>query len=553
MFKQIIYIALWVSTLCLIFSVSIYSGCGQSTKQLSIEDKIKEYYDKTGGELTEQDLDEIENLHISNRYKDNNKVESSDVELLKKCRYLKSFGLYGYDIGSLEPISDLNHLTSLSLQDCGISDISPIAKMTNLYSVYLSTEHIKDFSPLSELKNLKLLSIPSSKITSLDFLQDSTEIVGLYLNCSTIENIDVLSEFKSLEKLDISNTKVHDISPLKDLPNLKMVKLEGLTLNLNSSSNILPEIIRRASVAYDPSTTYIPSDKLLEILVRKRLKNKAGELTEDDYKSINSLLISGYIIDDLSPIKRCSEIVDLEIGGCHLKDISALRNLNKLNKLNLTCNEIENIEPLSNLTNLIELNLSSNKVSDITPLSLLEKLEQLRLYDNNVNSLEALRNNKNLKRLVITGNPISDISPVGELHNLECFIYDMMWNELKRNITKEVCGLSELGKLNKLKYLCIRNAGITDISIVENMESLQELRLDFNDVSDLLPLTKLKHLISIQLFKNKIEDISPLIENKNIKEHCRIELSHNPLCSKARLVDIRVLRERGCTVKYKNR
>jgi len=240
-------------------------------------------------------------------------VESSDVELLKKCRYLKSFGLYGYDIGSLEPISDLNHLTSLSLQDCGISDISPIAKMTNLYSVYLSTEHIKDFSPLSELKNLKLLSIPSSKITSLDFLQDSTEIVGLYLNCSTIENIDVLSEFKSLEKLDISNTKVHDISPLKDLPNLKMVKLEGLTLNLNSSSNILPEIIRRASVAYDPSTTYIPSDKLLEILVRKRLKNKAGELTEDDYKSINSLLISGYIIDDLSPIKRCSEIVDLEI------------------------------------------------------------------------------------------------------------------------------------------------------------------------------------------------------------------------------------------------
>jgi len=65
MFKQIIYIALWVSTLCLIFSVSIYSGCGQSTKQLSIEDKIKEYYDKTGGELTEQDLDEIENLHIS--------------------------------------------------------------------------------------------------------------------------------------------------------------------------------------------------------------------------------------------------------------------------------------------------------------------------------------------------------------------------------------------------------------------------------------------------------------------------------------------------------
>lgn len=101
--------------------------------------------------------------------------------------------------------------------------------------------------------------------------------------------------------------------------------------------------------------------------------------------------------------KYCTDLVSLDVGHCHCRNISALANLKQLRALIIM----------------------NNSVVDITPLGKLSKLEFLEMNGNYVRSVEPLAGLKNLKMINLYGSHgITDLSPLYNHSNLEMVIFD---------------------------------------------------------------------------------------------------------------------------------
>ncbi len=179
-----------------------------------------------------------------------------------------------------------------------------------------------------------------------------------------------LSEKREVIGLNLYGCKLSSISPLRDLVNLKKLKLEG---NHISDISFLGNLV-----------------------------------------SLTELDLGGNQLSDISPLKQLVNLTNLKLWNNQVSDISPLSSLVKLTALDLWNNQISNISSLSGLVNLTYLNLGSNQLSDISPLSNLVNLTALDLTRNQLSdfSLHFLYHFPKLKSLQLFGNPIQNIPKV---------------------------------------------------------------------------------------------------------------------------------------------
>ena len=254
-----------------------------------------------------------------------------------------------------------------------------------------------------------------------------------------------------------------------------------------------------------------------------------------------------------------SEILDLsgEYGSsANISDLTPLSELTNLTKLILFNNyKIENIEPLATLVNLIELNLTGNKIYDISFIGNLKKLENLQLQDNQITDedLSILTMLPNLKILNLEENEITDYSPLAALTNLTDLRLGQMtitasqkemleaalpntritwphpiiddsepaektWDELYEEWVQNpepYGGLSVLQQIKQAKdsgawQLVLENKNISDISPLDGLTQFYYLNLEGNIIADISSLASLTNLESLDLDQNNIADVSPL-------------------------------------------
>jgi uncharacterized repeat protein (TIGR02543 family) len=190
----------------------------------------------------------------------------------------------------------------------------------------------------------------------------------------------------------------------------------------------------------------------------------------------------------------------LDASNKEITSLDGIEYLRNLTFLNLGSNKIEDISPLKNLKNLKDLNLSNNGITD------LEKVNFNSISDISINVLN-LSNN-------ITGVDdnscirLSDISLLGQFTSLE-ELY------LRENSIEDISSLINLGNL---KIIDLRENIITDISPLKNINTLKELNLRDNNIKDISPLSELKELEYLNLHSNReIESIEPISGLINLK------------------------------------
>ena len=125
-------------------------------------------------------------------------------------------------------------------------------------------------------------------------------------------------------------------------------------------------------------------------------------------------------------------------------------------------------------------------------------LRSLDLRGAGVSDLTGLEYAVNLTGLDLSGNPVADLTPLGLLVNLR------------------VLGLAgveadpwPLFTLTGLRRLSLRDAGLSDISMLSGLTELEVLDLSGNPVSDLWPLAGMHRLGALRLDGGEV-DISPL-------------------------------------------
>ena len=149
----------------------------------------------------------------------------------------------------------------------------------------------------------------------------------------------------------------------------------------------------------------------------------------------------------------------------------------------------------------------------------LEQITELYIGDTGENSthiasLEDLKHFKNLKALTISNQAVSDFSPLKGMTQLESLV-------LSGNDVKDLSFISGHKKINTL-VISQDNppdrafTGISDIKMLEGMDSLEKLSLVNQNIMDLTPLSKLSGLTYLDIQGNRVEDLTPLSELSNL-------------------------------------
>lgn len=237
----------------------------------------------------------------------------------------------------------------------------------------------------------------------------------------SITDLSDLTQMTNLEELALCNQRIEDISGLKDLP------LKELYL----SKNMI--------------TDFSVIQSLIDLDILCILENPAV---------------------DLSPLRDCGNISQLNIQGMHLTDIDFLKNMN-LNYLDMNNAEVENgiFEPLTEMKNL----------------------NTLCMCNVNEAAAETLSKMSTLKSLVMWGGETSleDLKPLKGMDELESLAF---------------------------------TAPISSLEGIEQFPSLNFLSVSFSLVKDLTPITGAENLQIIDISNAEIENYEALFKHTGLKE-----------------------------------
>ncbi|MDL2313893.1 leucine-rich repeat domain-containing protein [Desulfovibrio sp. OttesenSCG-928-C14] len=118
---------------------------------------------------------------------------------------------------------------------------------------------------------------------------------------------------------------------------------------------------------------------------------------------------------DLSPLALAPQLKELCLASNGISDLGGLASLSGLLVLSIQDNAITDLTPLAGLSGLTHLALDQNAITDLTPLAGLRNLEFLNLPANKVATVDALVKLDKLQFLDLLGNPVTDLSPLQAL------------------------------------------------------------------------------------------------------------------------------------------
>lgn len=234
-------------------------------------------------------------------------------------------------------------------------------------------------------------------------------------------------------------------------------------------------------------------------------------------------------ITNFSILSRLTKLKHLDISGNKsIKDISFLSNLTQLTVLNLAITGITSLESLPSLPNLKVLNLKMNKIKSLKGLEKCPKLHDLTLWGSDVEDIGILSSFTELRALDFDNcGGLKDFSPIAKLPYLMFLeLANVKMSDLSflKNLTKiEVlvmdtvvgmmteANLSNLDNLTKMKFLCMKNMTLRDLSHFRNMKGLTFLDVSGNSITDLKPIEDLVEIDNLVLSNNLgLTDLNPL-------------------------------------------
>lgn len=395
-------------------------------------------------DLNKGDLDGLNYLY--GVYAENTISDLADI--IPNPEYITEIGaedsIFEHDLSGIESFPSLEYL----YVDYGsLEDISALLQYPNLLSLTLiDCDSLNDYSPLMSLNSLESLTIASSQLKSIDFVNEMPSLTSLSVENSQISNINALGNCPGLEVLSlIDNYDIADYSIIGQLSELKDLTLE---------------------MSYD---SVLPSFENLTQIEWLTVKNAS----------------------DLTPLKDAVNVTYLSLADCagwELESITAMQNLNTL-IINDFRSYVESLEPLTRLPNLNALSLEDTSVfGNIEEIFGIPTLQYLYLDDCQVGiDFERMPVNETLEVLSLSEMTILKDPTYnnGDEINLSEH-YDMF--DCFPNLTElyaaslRLDSIEFVSKLPRLQYLDITNNSVTSLKPLEALSDFQAVWCGQNSI-----------------------------------------------------------------------
>lgn len=252
----------------------------------------------------------------------------------------------------LSAIGQLPKLTVLTLSGCGLSGINPLSASSGLTRLDLHNNAIRDLAALSFMPNLTYLDLSHNAVKNLDQLNSLSKLTELYLSNNSISDTLPLSGCTSLTVLDLNHNLLTEVSGLDKIPGLRtlylahnqLLDVSALASNptvgdLNISYNQITDIRALASLTglclFDFShnqVTELPAFTIGHPLVSiNGSHNQLSSLTSlGGLESLNHVnMEQNALIDSVTPLADCPLLVEVNVYGTAVTDVSCLTNDNR--------------------------------------------------------------------------------------------------------------------------------------------------------------------------------------------------------------------------------
>jgi Leucine-rich repeat (LRR) protein len=156
-------------------------------------------------------------------------------------------------------------------------------------------------------------------------------------------------------------------------------------------------------------------------------------------------------LTDLSPL-RGMDLVELNLNGTGVADLSPLREMHTLEKLNISDSKVTELTQVSELK-LKSLAIWNCPVSDLTPLRKMP-LEEIDLWQTRVSDLKQLIGMP-IKTIYLGGTPVLDFSPLSQLPLEKCYFWRNRITDLSVLRGKPLKELSIYGCVEARNYAVI--------------------------------------------------------------------------------------------------
>lgn len=278
-------------------------------------------------------------------------AEATDCSDLKWMPYLETLTLDGAGFDSLDCLSGLTGLRSLTVRNATVS-----------------TADLKRIAQLPLLEQLTLS------------------------NCG-ISNITALSQCAGLTHLDLSNNAIRDITPLASLTALKSLDLQSNAVIQADAICSLPAL-QELNLANNSLTTTAPLGALTALT---HLDVSANDLMKlEGLETLENLLVFSAAdnnLIDVNILSGCTKLQTLNVSGNTLLNIDVAAQLLQLQELDFSHNEVSSLPAFSADCALRIINGSYNALASLTRLSGLKNLEYIYMnYADRYNSKNSLTN-----------------------------------------------------------------------------------------------------------------------------------------------------------------
>lgn len=297
----------------------------------------------------------------------------------------------------------------------------------------------------------------------------------------------------SLEKAEVViPDEEHSINKKlkKEKKKIKKVKKEKTSKNKKVVASIVVVLVLSLALMLIGKNMFIKS----EVIAGKEVKVNSTHLIINDVEVITS--------DDVEKISSLKKINNLSVCNCNISE-SALQKLVKMDLKNLTldnCGIDDNMLSKADFStsSLTSLNLSNNKISDlnnIKPLS--DTLNDLTIDNNSIKDFSVLEE-FDLTSFSANGTGIKNLNFLSNYKKINNIC-------INNNL---VSSLLPLSKIESVRSIEVSNNKLKDLKGLENSLYLGFIKADSNQLTSLNDLSNQTKIYFCSFNNNKIEDIS---------------------------------------------
>lgn len=436
------------------------------------------YLDLSSRGLTDYDLKAIVEIfsNISSLIIPDNNI--SDLSSLANLNNLRGINLSKNNVEDISTLCSMSKINSLYLSYNRVTDVSCLEgklgyldisgntgitgfeKLTTLYGLTADEIGLESLEPLSSLNKLTSLSVRNNNIKNLAGL-NTTEEAFYDLDLSGNNELADLALNKPVYRLSIKDSNLTDISILNgieansvfasgnnfgDLSSFNNAKIAQLDLSGNKNLSKLSSLssVRSLNLS-DCGITSLSEIGELDGTEALTLDNNEIDSLNgaESFSKLLSLNIVNNKLTSLNGVEKAKNLTSLNVAGNQISSLDGLSKLSKLATLSADNNMISDADELVNTENLYFLSLSNNKLSYIPNFT--KQTDLYLAFDNNsienvvIPKAVATINLKNCGVKAIDYSQVEKLTSVTLEGNPD-------WNEYRNLISESILGQQKLGR-----------------------------------------------------------------------------------------------------------